>query len=71
MNKERIVKASPDETVLFDSSVRALNGKDPFSEASKILIGIEETPPNVKHDNEMDSHECQDLLSRIVEDMKK
>lgn len=71
MDIERRVTAAPEDIVLYDSSVRALNGKDPFSEASKILLGInEEAPPKVKYKNKMDSHECLDLLSRLVKDFK-
>ena len=42
MDRERKVMVSPDDGMLHDSSVRALNGKDPFSEASKILLGMDE-----------------------------
>ena len=42
MDRERKVTVSPDDGMLHDSSVRALNGKDPFSEASKILLGMDE-----------------------------
>ncbi len=42
MDRERKVTSSPDDGMLYDSSVRALNGKDPFSEASKILLDMDE-----------------------------
>jgi hypothetical protein len=72
MNKERKVTASPDDVVLYDSSVRALNGKDPFSEASKILLDMDEQgPSNAIRRRRRDSRECLNLLSRLVEDLKK
>jgi len=71
MNKERKVTASPDDVVLYESSVRALNGKDPFSEASKILLDVPEQGPSSALRRRRDSRECLDLLSRLVEDLKK
>ncbi|MCK4702065.1 hypothetical protein KAT55_01780 [Candidatus Bathyarchaeota archaeon] len=71
MDRERIVTAAPEGVVLYDSSVKALSGVDPYSEASKILLGInEKAPPKVKDKNKMDSHECLDLLSRLVKNLK-
>ena len=64
MDRERIVTAAPEGVVLYDSSVRALSGVDPYSEASKILLGINEASPKVRDKNKMDSHECLDPLSR-------
>ena len=69
MDGERKVTASPDDGVLYDSSVRALNGKDPFSEASKILLDMdEEGSPKATRVRRRDHRECLDLLSRLVED---
>ena len=42
MDGDRKVTASPDDGMLYDSSVRVLNGKDPFSEASKMLLEMDE-----------------------------
>jgi hypothetical protein len=70
MDRERKVTVALEDVVLHDSSVRALNGKDPYSEASKILLGINEAPTKLKHENKMDSRECLDQLSRLVENLK-
>ncbi len=70
MDRERKVTASPDIGVLYDSSVRALNGKDPFSEASKILLDMdEEGSPKVTHGIRKGSRECLGFLFRLVEDI--
>ena len=67
-----MVTAAPEDIVLYDSSVRALNGKDPYTEASKILLDInEEAPPTVKDKEKMGSQEYLDLLSRLVENLKQ
>lgn len=69
MDGDRKVTASPEDGVLYDSSVRALNGKDPFSEASKILLDMdEEGSPKATHLRRRDNRECLDLLSCPVED---
>jgi len=71
MDRERIVTAAPEDVVLYDSSVRALNGKDPYSEASKILLGInEEASPKVRHEDKMGSRERLDKLSHLVEKLR-
>lgn len=72
MDRERKVTASPEDGVLHDSSVRALNGKDPFSEASKILLDMdEEGSPKATRVIIRRSHEFIDLLSRLIGDVMK
>jgi hypothetical protein len=69
MYRKRKVTVSPDDGVLYDSSVRALNGKDPFSEASKILLDMdEEGSSKGTRVRRRGSRECFDLLSLLVED---